>query len=90
MQSVAERIQAFIGGLGGRKFVLCVSAVLVIVGQSTLSLSNDQILAIAGVVCAFVLGQGIADGGSGGLTSWAARIKAIIDLADSQEDGTGQ
>ena len=62
-----------LGKLGGRKFLVAVFGALAIGLHSWLGLSEDAVIALGGVVAAYVFGQGVADGLSGGATSTVAK-----------------
>jgi hypothetical protein len=64
-----------LGTLGGRKFLVAVFGALAIALHSWLGISEDAVLALGGIVAAYVFGQGIADGFSGGSTSTVARTE---------------
>jgi len=59
--------------LGGRKFLLALFGALAIALHSWLGIEQESVLALGGVIAAYVFGQGIADGFSGGATSSVAR-----------------
>jgi len=64
-------MKKLIGKLGGRKWLISLVSVL-LVGLNRvigLDLSETAIASIAGIAAALVLGQGFADGASGGATS---------------------
>lgn len=58
-----------IGSLGGKKFVMAVFGVVAVVLAAKFGISEETTYKIAAMVCSFVLGQGVADGLSGGATS---------------------
>lgn len=58
-----------LGKLGGRKFVVAVFGVIGIGLHNWLGIDSNAVMTIGGVVAAFIFGQGIADGLSGGATS---------------------
>ena len=66
---------AILGKLGGRKFLMAVFGVIAIALHSWLGISMEAVLTIGGVVAAYVFGQGVADGFSGGSTSSVAALK---------------
>jgi hypothetical protein len=55
--------------LGGRKFLLALFGALAIALHSWLGIDQESVLTLGGVIAAYVFGQGIADGFSGGATS---------------------
>lgn len=55
--------------LGGRKFVLAVAGVVAVALSSAFGLDPRAIMTVAGVISAYIFGQGLADGLSGGITS---------------------
>ncbi|HYF49500.1 MAG TPA: hypothetical protein VEJ63_08845 [Planctomycetota bacterium] len=59
--------------LGGRKFLLALFGAFAIALHSWLGIDQDSVLALGGVIAAYVFGQGIADGFSGGATSSVAK-----------------
>jgi len=61
--------------LGGRKFLLALFGALAIALHSWLGIEEESVLALGGVIAAYVFGQGIADGFSGGATSSVAKDK---------------
>jgi hypothetical protein len=63
--------------LGGRKFLVAVFGALAIALHNWLGIDPDSVLALGGVVAAYVFGQGVADGFSGGATSSVAREKEV-------------
>lgn len=63
----------FIGKIGGRKFLMALFGATAIALHNWLGIDQDSILALGGVVCSYVLGQGLADGMSGGETSSVAQ-----------------
>lgn len=62
-----------LGKLGGRKFLIALFGAIAIGLHNWLGISEDAVLALGGVVAAYVFGQGVADGFSGGATSTVAR-----------------
>ncbi|MEI6235360.1 MAG: hypothetical protein WCT04_20070 [Planctomycetota bacterium] len=58
-----------LGKLGGRKFIMAVFGVLAIGLHNWLNIDSQAIIALGGVISAYIFGQGIADGLSGGATS---------------------
>jgi hypothetical protein len=62
-----------LGKLGGRKFLVAVFGAVAIGLNSWLGISEDAVLALGGIVAAYVFGQGVADGFSGGMTSSVGR-----------------
>jgi len=64
-----------LGRLGGRKFLVAVFGALAIGLQSWLGVDPEATLALGGVIAAYVFGQGVADGFSGGSTSTVARVE---------------
>jgi len=62
-----------LGKLGGRKFLVAIFGALAIALNSWLGISPDAVVALGGIVAAYVFGQGIADGFSGGATSSVAQ-----------------
>ncbi|GMV78852.1 MAG: hypothetical protein AMXMBFR7_00360 [Planctomycetota bacterium] len=62
-------MRAFLGKLGGRKFILAVFGAIAVGLNGLLGLDEASILALGGIVATYLMGQGIADGLSGGFTS---------------------
>jgi hypothetical protein len=58
-----------LGKLGGRKFLMAVVGVIAIGLHNWLGINTEGVITLGGVVAAFIFGQGIADGLSGGATS---------------------
>ena len=63
-----------LGKLGGRKFLVAVFGALAIGIHSWLGIDEQSVVALGGIVAAYVFGQGIADGFSGGATSTVASL----------------
>jgi len=64
-----------LGKLGGRKFLVAVFGALAIALHSWLNIDQQAVLALGGVLAAYVFGQGVADGFSGGATSTVGRLE---------------
>ena len=64
-----------LGKLGGRKFLVAVFGALAIGLNGWLGISEQAVLALGGIVAAYVFGQGVADGFSGGATSTVAKTE---------------
>lgn len=64
-----------LGKLGGRKFLMALFGALAIALHSGLGIEPDAVLALGGVIAAYVLGQGVADGFSGGATSSVGQLE---------------
>ncbi len=62
-----------LGRLGGRKFLVAVFGALAVALHGWLGIDPDSVLALGGIVAAYVFGQGVADGFSGGSTSTVAK-----------------
>jgi len=58
-----------LGKLGGRKFLMALIGVLAIGLHNWLNIDTQAVITLGGVISAFIFGQGIADGLSGGATS---------------------
>ena len=67
--------------LGGRKFIVAVFGAIAVGLHSWLGIDPDSVLALGGIIAAYVFGQGIADGFSGGSTSSVAQL----NLTESPE-----
>ncbi|MCZ7646915.1 MAG: hypothetical protein M5U26_16775 [Planctomycetota bacterium] len=65
----------FLAKLGGRKFIMAVFGALAIALHGALGINEDAVLAIGGIVSAYVLGQGVADGLSAGRTSSVTELE---------------
>ena len=63
---------SFLGKLGGRKFLMAVFGVVAIGVHNWLGINTEAVITLGGVIAAFIFGQGIADGLSGGATSSTA------------------
>ncbi len=61
-----------LGKLGGRKFLMAIFGVAAIGLHNWLNIDTQAVMTIGGVIAAFLFGQGIADGLSGGATSSTA------------------
>jgi len=68
-----EMAMNFLGKLGGRKFVVAVFGVVAIGLHNWLGINTEAVITLGGVIAAFLFGQGIADGLSGGATSSTAQ-----------------
>ena len=68
------KINAILGQLGGRKFLMALAAVIAIVLQEKFGISEQQTLYIAGVAASFIFAQGAADGLSKSATSTIAAL----------------
>jgi hypothetical protein len=68
-------VLTILGKLGGRKFLVALFGALAIGLHSWLGIDESSVIALGGVVAAYVFGQGIADGFSGGLTSSVGKIQ---------------
>ncbi|MBE7463858.1 MAG: hypothetical protein HS116_10165 [Planctomycetes bacterium] len=68
-------MRAFLGKLGGRKFILAVFAALAVALHGLFGLDETSVMTLGGIVASYLLGQGFADGLSGGLTSTSEDIK---------------
>lgn len=55
--------------LGGRKFVLAVFGAVAIAAHAWLGIDESAVMTLGAVISAYIFGQGIADGLSGGVTS---------------------
>lgn len=64
-----------LGKLGGRKFIVAVFAALAVALNALFGISEDAVLTIGGIAASYLLGQGIADGFSGGETSSVAAAR---------------
>jgi hypothetical protein len=58
-----------LGKLGGRKFLMALVGVAAIGLHNWLNIDTQAVMTLGGVIAAFIFGQGIADGLSGGATS---------------------
>jgi hypothetical protein len=67
---------SILGKLGGRKFLVALFGVIAIALHSWLGIDQDAVMTLGGVVAAYVFGQGIADGFSGGATSTSSAANA--------------
>ena len=59
----------FLGKIGGRKFILAVFAVAAVALSSAFGISESAVMTVGGIVASYLMGQGFADGMSGGATS---------------------
>lgn len=62
-----------LGKLGGRKFIVAVFSALAVGLNSYFGISEAAVMTIGGIAASYLLGQGIADGLSGGETSSVAQ-----------------
>jgi len=64
-------MKAFLGKVGGRKFIVTILglAAMMVNGLTGVNIDDATVQMIAGIVASFVIGQGVADGLSGGATS---------------------
>jgi len=69
-------ILSILGKLGGRKFLVAVFGALAIGIHAWLGIEEQSVVALGGIVAAYVFGQGIADGFSGGATSTVAQVNS--------------
>lgn len=67
-------MSAFLGSIGGRKFILALFGVLAIALHEKLGINPDAVMTLGGVVAAYIFGQGFADGMSKGATSTTATV----------------
>ena len=58
-----------LGKLGGRKFLMAVVGVIAIGLHNWLNIDTQAVITLGGIISAYIVGQGIADGLSGGATS---------------------
>lgn len=58
--------------LGGKKFILAIFGVIAVAAHNWLGIDTEAVMTVGGIVAAYVMGQGIADGFSGGKTSSVA------------------
>ena len=63
-----------LGKLGGRKFLVAVFSAIAIGLNSWLGISETVVITIGGIAAAYIFGQGVADGLSGGKTSSTAPV----------------
>lgn len=66
---------SILGKLGGRKFIVAVFAALAVALNAYFGISESSVIAIGGIAASYLLGQGIADGFSGGETSTVAAVR---------------
>jgi hypothetical protein len=64
---------SILGKLGGRKFLMAVFGVLAIGLHNWLNIDTHAVITLGGVIAAFIFGQGLADGLSGGVTSTTSK-----------------
>lgn len=77
---------SILGKLGGRKFLVALFGALAVALHSWLGIDKGAIITLGGIVAAYVLGQGAADGLSAGATSsTAAAREARAEPAESAE-----
>jgi hypothetical protein len=69
-------VNNILGQLGGKKFLLALFGLAAVVLNAKFGVSEQSVLAVGGIVAAYVLGQGLADGLSGGATSSVAQLNA--------------
>lgn len=63
-----------LGKLGGRKFLMALIGVGAIGLHNWLNIDTQAVMTLGGVIAAFIFGQGVADGLSGGATSSTAGV----------------
>ena len=61
-----------LGKLGGRKFLMAVFGIIVVLLHDKLGLDTTATTTVAGGIAAYILGQGVSDGMTGGATSSVA------------------
>jgi hypothetical protein len=71
--------------LGGRKFVVAVFGALAVGLQAWLGIDPDVVGTLGTIVAAYLFGQGIADGLSGGATSSSSVAARIRDSGGSAQ-----
>ncbi len=76
-------MNSFIGKIGGRKFIVALFAMIAVVLQHTLGINPEVVYTIGGVAAAYVTGQGIADGMSGGATSSVAIAHDTVQVSEA-------
>ena len=72
-----SKVQALLASLGGKKFVAAILGVLAVVLTTRFGLSEAQVATVTQwvgtIVSAFLVGQGVSEGLSGGKTSASAQ-----------------
>ncbi|HEY3321728.1 MAG TPA: hypothetical protein VGP72_14755 [Planctomycetota bacterium] len=66
-------MNGLLGKLGGRKFLVALATLLAVALKNAFGMDENSVLALAGIAISYVLGQGVADGWSGGATSTVAQ-----------------
>lgn len=66
---------SMLGKLGGRKFIVAVFSALAVALNAYFGISEASVITIGGIAASYLLGQGIADGFSGGETSTVAAAR---------------
>ena len=61
--------------LGGRKFIIALFGAIAIALHSALGIDQEAVMTLGAMIAAYVFGQGIADGFSGGATSSVAATR---------------
>jgi hypothetical protein len=69
-------MNAVIGKLGGKKFLVTLGGAAVLILHNWLGLSTQSATEIVGLLMTYVVGQSVADGWSGGATSSVAAANA--------------
>ena len=58
-----------IGACGGRKFLVTLLSALLVALGSKIGLTQQDALTIAGIAASYIIGQGVSDGMTKGITS---------------------
>ena len=65
-----------IGKIGGRKFLMALIGLVAVVLNAKFGIAEQQTLTVSGIVAAYILGQGISDGMTGGATYSVTQVQA--------------
>lgn len=71
-----SKINLFVGSLGGRKFLLAVLGVVLLLAHGPLGIPMDTLIPILKWLGVYILGQAASDAFSGGATSTVAAAVA--------------
>lgn len=69
-------MNTLIGKLGGKKFLITLGGAAVILLHNYLGMSTQMASEVVGLLMAYIVGQSVADGWSGGATSSVAAVNA--------------
>ena len=67
-----SKINLFVGSLGGRKFLLAILGLVLLLAHGPLGIPMETLIPILKWLGVYILGQGVSDAFSGGASSTAA------------------